>query len=101
MERSTIDGKEISFLPNEGYDIYIPQSVSLFRRLSCKQLIPSSPGAHRLVVFKSTSGVLHLRKHFVQTEKTMSYCLHLMRRPAFNSSIRTKKHWGLHRPPRS
>lgn len=30
MERSTIDGKEISFLPNEGYDIYIPQSVSLF-----------------------------------------------------------------------
>ncbi|WP_071558723.1 helix-turn-helix domain-containing protein [Paenibacillus polymyxa] len=69
MERSTIDGKEISFLPNEGYDIYIPQSVSLFRRLSCKQLIPSSPGAHRLVVFKSTSGVLHLRKHFVQTEK--------------------------------
>ncbi len=69
MEHSPTDNTGIHYFPDAGFSLYIPQSVILLRRLSCKQCIASPPGAHRLIVFRSPSGLLHLGKHFVQSEK--------------------------------
>ncbi|WP_408892069.1 helix-turn-helix domain-containing protein [Paenibacillus taichungensis] len=75
MEHSPVDDTKKLFFPDTGFGLYIPQSVILLRRLSCKQCIASPPGAHRLIVFRSASGLLHLGKHFVQTEKNDSLLL--------------------------
>lgn len=69
MEHSPIDNTGIHYLPDTGFSLYIPQSVIVLRRLSSKQCIASPHGSHRLIVFRSASGLLHLGKHFVQTER--------------------------------